>query len=168
MNMLSLGSLSSSILEAFETLGLSIEQIAAANELELVVVKSVLLQYSDKYRKEAGKKENEEDLVSSDEVKSYVAAYKMLVHNDDDYLRERVLRNLINVGLKVTDGLGENNPRKLLEELGGAGNILALNNALQKAKAAKERVKKDMEKIIDITPSPVPRPENELSKENFN
>lgn len=134
----SLNALSSSILEAFETLGMSVEDIASSQGLEPVIVKSVLLQYSEKYKGEI--KTKEEDLVSKDEVKGYVAAYKMLAHSEDDYLRERVLRNLINVGLKVTDGIGENNPRKLLQELGGAGNILALNEALQKAKAAKERV----------------------------
>jgi molybdopterin converting factor small subunit len=147
MNLMTLGSLSSSILEAFETLGLNVEQIAATQELEPVVVKSVLLQYSSKYREECGKKDENEEMVGKEEVKGYLAAYKMLAHSDDDFLRERVLRNLINVGLKVTDGLGENNPRKLLQELGGAGNIIALNAALQKAKEAKERV---MKNTIDI------------------
>lgn len=135
----SLNALSSSILEAFETLGMSPEDIATTQGLEIVVVKSVLLQYSEKYKLAAKQADNDE-MVSKDEVKGYVAAYKMLAYSEDDYLRERVLRNLINVGLKVTDGIGENNPRKLLQELGGAGNILALNEALQKAKAAKERI----------------------------
>src|SRR5512138_2324777 len=109
--MLALNALTSSILEAFETLGLSVEQIAESQNLEIVVVKSVLLQYSSKYKQQEGAAP--EELVSKDEVKSYVAAYKMLAYNEDDYLRERVLRNLINVGLKVTDGIGENNPRAL-------------------------------------------------------
>lgn len=147
--MLALNALASSILELYETHNLSIEAIAESRELEVVVVKSVLLQHSQKY-KDAERNGAEEELVNKDEVKQYVAAYKMLAYNDDYYLRERVLRNLINVGLKVTDGLGENNPRKLLQELGGAGNIMALNEALRGAKEAKNRVM--AQKEIDITP----------------
>ena len=151
-----LNALTSSILEAFETLGLSIEDIAQQQGLEEVVVKSVLLQYSDKYRKLETKKD-EEELVTKEETKGYLNAYKMLIHSDDDYLRERTLRNLINIGLKVTDGLGENNPRKLLQELGSVGNVMALNEVLKSARAAKERAMEGLNKIIDVECNDIPK-----------
>ena len=154
-----LNALTSSILEAFETLGLSIEEIAKTQELEEVVVKSVLLQYSEKYRSLVKNNESikEEDLVTKEETRGYLNAYKMLSNSDDDYLRERVLRNLINVGLKVTDGLGESNPRKLLQELNSTGNILALNDILQKARVAKEKAMEGLNKIIDIECNDIPK-----------
>lgn len=153
--------LTASIIESYDSLGMTIEDICAANDgMEPIVVKSVLLQFSEKYRNIVKLIEGnsavatlpaaQENLVNADELKSYVNSYKMLVHEDDPYLREKVLRNLINVGTKVTDGLGENRPSKLLESLGGVGNVMMLNNILQKAKEAKKRVQNNLEKVIDV------------------
>lgn len=158
--------LTSSIIECYDIHGMTIDEICKVNEgMESVIIKSVLLQYSDKYRNLVkllsdnespvskaleGTKIQEEAIVSKEELKGYVNSYKMLIHEDDAYLREKVLRNLINVGTKVTDGLGENRPSKLLDSLGGVGNIMALNNILQKAKEAKRQAMINVNKIIDV------------------
>jgi hypothetical protein len=152
--MITLNALSSSIIESFETLGLSVEEIAESQGLDVIIVKGVLLRHSDIYRKEE-KKEDDLELVTRAEVKGYLNAYKMLIHSEDDYLRERALRNLINVGLKVTDGIGESSPKKIIQELSGAGNILELNSLIQKAKAAKERALEGLNQIIDVESIPV-------------
>ena len=159
--------LTSSIIECYDIHGMTIDEICKVNEgMEAVIVKSVLLQYSEKYRnlvkllsdnesplaKSLPAQTQEELIVSKEELKSYINSYKSLIHEDDAYLREKVLRNLINVGTKVTDGLGENKPSKLLDSLGGVGNIMALNSILQKAKEAKRAAMINVDKIIDVTP----------------
>ncbi len=160
--------LTSSIIECYDIHGMTIDEICKVNEgMEAVIVKSVLLQYSEKYRnlvkllsdnesplaKSLPAQTQEELIVSKEELKSYINSYKSLIHEDDAYLREKVLRNLINVGTKVTDGLGENKPSKLLDSLGGVGNIMALNSILQKAKEAKRAAMINVDKIIDVTES---------------
>jgi hypothetical protein len=160
-----LNALSSSIIECYDVHGMTVDEICKVNDgMEPVIVKSVLLQYSERYRnisklleaegsalaKVLPAQAQEENFVSPEELKGYISSYKMLTHEDDPYLREKVLRNLINVGMKVTDGIGENNPRKLLDSLGGVGNIMALNNILQKAKEAKRAAMINVEKIIDV------------------
>ncbi len=140
-----------SILQLFELHNLTPEQIAEQNELELLVVKSLLIQHSAKYREDEKKKEDEKPLVSEDELKEFMGAYKNIArYATCDHLKEKALKNLINVGLKVNDGLGVQDPRKLIKEMGVGNNVNILNLAIRKAREAKDLVKQDSKQIIDV------------------
>jgi len=155
--------LATSIVTLFERENLSLDDIAAQFELEPVIVKGVLLQYSPKYKElERGLSENDAEQlahdatreVSKEEMNEFLGAYKEIArYGESEFIRERALRNLINYGKKVTDGLGENDPRKLLKEVASGGNILNLNMIIQNAKAAKDKVRAEMDNILELEPA---------------
>lgn len=150
-----MNALSSSIVQMFEVCGLNIEQIATEQQLEVSVVKSVLLNYSSKYREldVASREDVQGDplCVTKEEHLEFLEAYKHLArYADHEGIREKALRNLINHARGVHDGLGENDPRKLLKEMGNSGNILNLNMIIAGAKSAKAKVSSEVEEILDL------------------
>lgn len=150
--------LATSLVTMYELHGLGVDVIASEQDLEPVVVKATLLQYSQKYR-EACKGEEKEDkeYVSPEETQEFIEAYKRIARfTEDDYIKERALKNLINLGLKVNDGLGVQDTRKLLKDLGGAGNILNLNMIIQQARADKMRIADRVEKVIEVKAEEIP------------
>jgi len=155
--------LATTIVTLFERENLSLNDIAAQFEIEPVIVKGVLLQYSSKFKElERGLGENESEQlahdaqreISKEEMGEFLGAYKEIArYGESEFIRERALRNLINYGKKVTDGLGENDPRKLLKEVASGGNILNLNMIIQNAKAAKDKVRAEMDNILELEPA---------------
>ena len=74
---------------AYETLGLSVEQIAEQQDLEVAEVRAVLWQVSRKFKQDTG-----ETLEAEDEIEEL---YKDLAkHSSVDAVREKALRFLIN------------------------------------------------------------------------
>ena len=150
----------------YEDESLSVEEIAASTGYERAIVIAVLLARSTKYRNEQkalapgpksnGAPENElQPLVSKDEIAEFIEAYKSIARNADDdqmFIKEKVLRNLINLGGKVTDGLGEHSPRQVMNELNKSGvNINTLNVFLKASGAAKDKIKSSpMFGVIDV------------------
>ena len=150
--------LATTIVTMFELHNLGVEQIAADQDLEEIVVKATLLQNSAKYREECKSLENSEhEYVSKEETQEFVEAYKRIArYTEDDYIKERALKNLINMGLKVNEGLGVQDTRKLLKEFAGSGNILNLNMIIQQARSAKEKVMGKVDKVIEIQGEEIP------------
>lgn len=136
----------------YEDNGLSVDQISADQGIDKMLVLSTLLNFSPKFRDEqAGIDKEDFELVSMNELKEFLSDFKQIARfADDDNLRARCLKDLINVGLKVTDGLGEQDPRKLLKQVGGAGNILNLQLVINKAREAKALVQSNVDKIIEL------------------
>ena len=154
-----MGTNETELVALYENEGLTIEELVAATGYAETIILSVLLARSRKYR-EATKSLDlklsspsvniDEDpehplakLISDDDLAEYMDAYKAIARNAGDdnlFIKEKVLKNLINLKTKVTDGLGENNPRKLLKEAGqGNLNINLLNVYLQGASKAKAK-----------------------------
>jgi len=73
-----------------------IEVIAEDNDLDPAAVKAVLLQYSGKYRAADGQDNAVSDNKLQDaELEELTRAYKALTFSDNEHIRERVLRRLI-------------------------------------------------------------------------
>jgi hypothetical protein len=151
--------LSISIVTLFEREGLEAAIIAEQLELDILVVKSVLQQYSSKYQELESGIGDESELekhkgnkeISQQEMTCFMEAYKELArYGESEFLRERALRNLINYGKGVTDGLGESDMRKALKDIASGGNILNLNMVIQNAREAKKGAQKELENILDI------------------
>ena len=139
--------LETTIVNLYEQENCTLEEICAAEDLDEISVKNVLLTHSKKYRAESC----EAELVSKGEVNDYIEAYKCLRYSSEAHIQERVLRNLINFGLKVTDGMNANDPKKfakiMSEGMKGA-NVLALNNILKEIRET--RKKELLAPVIDI------------------
>jgi hypothetical protein len=167
-----MNSIATTVVSLYESEGLDIRTIAAAEGLEEITVKAVLLQHSAKYKAELkvldslvktgslptpGPRDDSRDevqdnpllgLISREEITEFVGIYKEIArYSENDAVRERACKNLINLGADVTDGLGENNAKKLMKEALKAGkgsiNILVLEQHLQAAKQAKQGVLED-------------------------
>ena len=109
---------------ALHNQGLGDEEIAESLGLELDAVKICLAGISKSRRK--AEREDKED-VSRDDLDIYFAAYKdIALNSDNQFLREKALRYLID------EGKGRNQTKNALGKIGGNGiNILVLNNSLK-------------------------------------
>lgn len=141
--------LATTICALYEDNGLDVDTIAADQEVDKMLVISTLLNFSPKFRAEqAGADKEDQELVTKEELKEFVSDYKRIArYADDEGLRARCLQNLINLGAKVTDGLGANDPKKLLKQVGGAGNIYNLQMIINKAREAKAAV---ADRVADV------------------
>jgi hypothetical protein len=125
------------IITCYETLGLSPDAIAAEYGYELESIKAVLLSFSKLYREreklvKAEANQVKED-ISEGEYEEILSAYKTLaLTSDNDHVRERALRNLID------EKKGRNNPRNLVKN-DRTINVIVFNQNLIKARQAKER-----------------------------
>jgi len=126
--------------------GLTTAEIAETLEIEEILVKSVLMSQG------RGKDEEEvEELVSKDEVKEFIEGYKSIARfAENENVRERALKALINMGRGITDGLGENNVREIMKEAGANCNILQLNAVILSAREAKKMAIEGVKKMTMI------------------
>ena len=84
------------LLSLFENLGLSLDQIAAEESIPEAEVKAVLYQHSRQYRDSVDKEKSRED-ISDEEFQALLYTYKEIaMHAEDDSVREKALRFLIN------------------------------------------------------------------------
>lgn len=143
--------IAATIVQLFEIHSLSVEEIASEQELDPLAVKALLIQFSPLYKKSIEESEKEEEFVSKEEIKEFVESYKSIArYSEEVYVKERALKNLINLGLKVTDGLGEQDPKALIKVLSNNTNILVLSQNLQAAREVRKKAKEGLSKIIDI------------------
>lgn len=156
------------IVTAYEVCGLSPEEIAAQEDLEVESVKAVLLQFSMDYRKNTTavavttiKPSVEEDTeepttvdpepeISPEEYKTMWDAYKQLaLYSEVDAVRERALR------FALEEKKGRNSARiRALAGASGNKNVLLLNQVLRKVKQingnSESKEKPALPKIIDV------------------
>ena len=154
------------IITAYEVCGLSPEEIAAQEDLEVESVKAVLLQFSVQYRKSftavtAVAIEKGEDVtlgapdpepeITEVEYKAMWDAYKQLaMYSEVDSVRERALR------FALEEKKGRNSARiRALAGVSGNKNVLLLNQVLKKVKEYSSKptngeTKPAIPKIIDI------------------
>jgi len=126
-----------SIVVSYETLGMTVEEIARDRELEVASVKAALMQGSAKYRKECGKEEDEEsrlnfsdsDLEAANEVIRNIAVY-----GEDPYLRFKAATYIRD------DKKGRKEVVKAVA--GQQFNILMFNEHMQKVRSIAEEAKK--------------------------
>jgi len=86
------------------------------------------------------------ELISDSELEEFMIAYKDLARSaQNEAVKERALKNLINAGAKITDGLGETEARKIIKDAGGeksgAINLIYFNERLAAAKKLKQSMK---------------------------
>jgi hypothetical protein len=129
---------------AYENEGMSIEQIAEDQGLELVAVKSALMQSSVKYRRDCGKEDSQEEdptlnfsnqqLRTVNEVIFENATQACLPDGSPDYrTRQRAAEYIRD------DKKGRKELRRLMSEMGrnsgNTFNILNFNEMIQQARA---------------------------------
>jgi hypothetical protein len=127
------------IVTAFEELGLSPEEIAAEQELDIASVKAILLQNSSVYRKAANKSDDlnfsDEELVRANQVIVQLAQY-----SEDENLRAKC-------AMYIRDD--KRGRRDVAKQIAGIGTMhaLAFNEQMKKALEAVNRAKAA---VIDI------------------
>lgn len=124
------------IKDSFETLGFSVEEISKDRGLELEAVKAGLMQCSPKYRKLCGKEDVivEDGLNFTDEQLSRVneVIFELAVASEDEHLRFKAATYVRD------DKKGRKEIIKAQQQ--GGFNILQINNLIQEAREAKDRM----------------------------
>lgn len=123
------------ILTAFEQLGMTVDEIALDNDVEVLSVKSTLLQYSEAYRnscKVSGEKEDT-NFTGNDLEEANQVILSLMRHAEDENLRGRMAKYI------------RDDKKGRLDALSGLGkiniNVAIFNQQLLKARQAKERSK---------------------------
>ena len=121
------------IVEMYEGLDMTPEEISMDEGLEVEVVKACLARHSAKYLEQNGGTKKAGKDITDAEYQVLMTAYKSLALNaEDEGVRERALRNCIN------EYKGRNDVKE--STLGGGNvNLIVLNESIQKARAAIER-----------------------------
>ena len=141
--------LEQTILADWESNKTPIEVIAADQELEIEVIKSVLMRHSSQYREQnksgnVDSPEKEQELLRKAEVEELEAAYKQLaLYTDNEHIKERALRHLINdrkgrLDKKVGTGMSMVKNTKI--------NVMVLNETFKK-----NRQEKMLKQIKDLS-----------------
>lgn len=128
------------IVSAFEDLGMTPEEIAADQDLELSAVKAILMQFSAAYRKYC-KKDVEACFTDEEETMARQVIAEIARYNEDDRLRLRAAMYIRD------DKKGRLDVMKSL--VGLNFNALTFNDQMRKAIEAKNRSKSQ---VIDIPP----------------
>lgn len=141
---------SKQIITMFEDLGLSVEEIAEQQELNVVAVKAALLQGSRKYRELNNSHSSQDNLpaddafTASEEQACRQVIYDLAVGSDDEKVRLRAARYIRDDKKGRLDKV----------DLGKLNiNVVVFNEALAKARAAKERARQlasKPTKVIDV------------------
>lgn len=148
-----------SIVSMYEEHNLTPEDIGRELDCSDASVKSVLAQWSSKYKEIL--RSQQKNALQGEGVDALIEEYEMLRHEavDKPEVKEKILRNLINLKAKVTDGLGRDNQRELIklkakEEKDDTtrGAISALNDFLRR-----QNVLTQGNRVIDVDPQPRPR-----------
>ena len=146
------------IVSLYENEQLSIAEIAAATGYEALSIKALLSSKSGVYRASlkapktpggSGPDSQTPELntlreaISDTELLEFLDAYKNIArYAEMDGVRERALKNLINMKSKVTEGLGESNVARIVKDsINPHINILVLNEQLKSARQTKERLR---------------------------
>ena len=121
-----------SIVQSFESLGMTPEEIAEAEELDLSAVKGILMQNSSKYRK-ACKKEvdfcfNDDEALAAKQV-----MVNLMRYSDDENLQFRAAKYLLDDKKGRLD--------VVQQQTGLNINVLQFNEHMQQALAAVQRSK---------------------------
>jgi len=124
-----------------------IEVIAEDNDLDPAAVKAVLLQYSGKYRAADGQDNPVSDNKLQDaELEELTRAYKALTFSDNEHIRERVLRRLIDDKKGRLDKKPQQRAISTIKNV--QINVLQLNEALREQR--KKKLLGDINKIMDL------------------
>lgn len=131
------------IVEMFETLAMSPEQICENTGYEITAVKSVLLQSSKVYRKVAGTTTAKDEYITDDEVSE---AHEVV---------KEVMRYAKNEGVKLKAALRLIDEKKgrldKIDDLRGANiNITVFNQQILAARSAKEKACKILELEVAV------------------
>lgn len=121
-----------SIVQSFESLGMTPEEIAEAEDLDLSAVKGILMQNSAKYRK-ACKKDVDFCFSDDEAMAAKQAIVEIMRYTDDDNLKLRAAKYLLD------DKKGRLDVVK--QQTGLNVNILQFNEHMQQALAAVQRSK---------------------------
>lgn len=129
------------IKQAFEDEGMSPEDIASDRELDVVAVKSALMQSSSKFRKLAGKEEEEVDELNfskEEQLRVKEAILDLALGADDDHLRFKALTYCRD------DAKGRKDIVKGMA--GNTFNILAINQRMKQIRSVTDEIK---ERVIN-------------------
>lgn len=128
------------IKKSYDELGMTPEQIADDQDLDIVAVKAALQNCSAKYRKDINK-EGKEDLDFSDSQLREVnqAMYDLAMGSEDEHLRAKLLMYIRD------DKKGRREPARLPQ--GNNFNVLVFNEQLQTARQKAEEAKRQ---LIDV------------------
>lgn len=133
--------------------GATIAQICESEGLERAVVVTILSAHIPDFA-DAPAPNPTDDIdkhISDGELNTMFEAYKTLQYDENPVVREKVLRNCINLKMKVSDGLGKDDPKKLAKlmakEIGKHANIMLLNDMLKKARETKQAQVIDVENV---------------------
>jgi hypothetical protein len=145
------------IVSLYENEHLTIGEIAAATGYEPLSIKALLSSKSGVYRQSLTKLPKApadssdttpelntlREAISETELLEFIDAYKNIArYAEMDGVRERALKNLINMRVKVTEGLGESNVARIVKDsINPHINILVLNEQLKSARQTKERLR---------------------------
>lgn len=125
---------------AYEELELTPEEIAEDQGLELGAVKACLKQNSPKFNR--GVKSGTEEDISDEEYKQILGAYKQLaLYSENDFVRERSLRQLINEKKGRLD-------KKEITSL--KVNVILVNQMIQQTRAAKQAALNPAQEPINV------------------
>lgn len=124
------------IIEAYETLGMTPEEIASDLDFDIVAVKATLMQFSSQYRS-ALKTAPDLDFSVDEQLAAKQTMVELMRNTEDEYLKARLAMKIRDDGKGRLD-VGSMNGLKI--------NVVAFNMHLTQARAMKERAK--------ATPSP--------------
>ena|ERR1044071_1472383 len=127
------------IVASFETLGMSVEQIADDTGFDIAAVKAVLLQNSSLYRKEA-KKDDNLQFTEDEAAECKKIIFNLARHSEDEYMQFKAARYVIDSKAGRLD-IGKN-----LQQI----NFNAIDFNIQMTKAMKA-ARATEEKAIEIT-----------------
>lgn len=134
-------SIDTSIITAFQELGISEEDIAEQEGVEVETVKAILMQYVPEYRTKVSSDINSED---KEEILS--ALKNIGLYGENEGVRAKVLRYLYD------EAKGRNDKREENRLISGMKvGALIINHSIQRAKSAKSRMM-GSPKTIDILP----------------
>jgi len=122
------------IVSAYETCGMTVEEIANDQELEPLAIKATLMQFSSNYRQDLKKQENEDIEFSGEDHRAAVDVIRNIAKYSED---ERLQ-------LKAATYIRDDKKGRLdaIRQLGGLNiNVLQFNETMKKAIAATNRAK---------------------------
>ena len=121
---------------AYETLGMTPEQISEDRELDITAVKAALMQGSSVYRRQCGEEpDSEAELNFSDDQLQDVnkIIYDIAIGSEDDNVR-------LKAAMYIRDD--KKGRKEVVKQLGGQQfNILMFNEAMQAVRAGADKIK---------------------------
>ena len=120
------------ILVAFEELGMTPEQIAQQEDVDIAAVKAILMQFSSMYRKEC-KQDDTLNFTDDELVRANQVIINLMQYSEDENLRFRAAQYVRNDKKGRLD---------VVQQMAGLNvNVLQFNDQMQRALAAMQRAK---------------------------